>query len=309
MSRYYLPLLPPVPLNLLPYLDFYSWHVYCNFYIGMAIFLSIISSFLCFFFAAWVIFKVVLQGSPSKSSSETSEMERDKKKGDIILIKAFMLFVAAVLSMILWRKFVVSFFLLIACFIGPKVIEKLKIKRRLKLFSSQLADGLTIIANSLNSGFSLQQSVDTMVKQMPPPISYEFLLALREYRLGKPIEAALADMQKRVPSEDLHLIVTAISLSRETGGNLSKVLESIANMIREKMRIEGKVEALTSNGKLQGLIIGLLPFAIGVAMYIINPDLIAPIYKTQIGWALIGVMAILETLGLIVIRRMVSIEF
>lgn len=268
----------------------------------MVIFLSMFSAFVCFFFISSVIIK-----------SEMGQMgqKKEKKKG-VVSIKAFMPFVMAIIaiiSVIRWQKFVVSFSLPIACFIASEVIKKLKIKRRLKLFSSQLADGLTLIANSLNSGFSLQQSVDTMVKQMPPPISYEFLLALREYRLGKPIEAALADMQKRVPSEDLHLIVTAISLSRETGGNLSKVLESIANMIREKMRIEGKVEALTSNGKLQGLIIGLLPFAIGVAMYIINPDLIAPIYKTQIGWALIGVMAILETLGLIVIRRMVSIEF
>lgn len=271
----------------------------------MVIFLSMFSAFVCFFFISSVIIK-----------SEMGQMgQKKEKKEGVVSIKAFMPFVMAIIaiiaiiSVIRWQKFVVSFSLLIACFIASEVIKKLKIKRRLKLFSSQLADGLTLIANSLNSGFSLQQSVDTMVKQMPPPISYEFLLALREYRLGKPIEAALADMQKRVPSEDLHLIVTAISLSRETGGNLSKVLESIANMIREKMRIEGKVEALTSNGKLQGLIIGLLPFAIGVAMYIINPDLIAPIYKTQIGWALIGVMAILETLGLIVIRRMVSIEF
>lgn len=288
----------------------------------MTIFLSLILSFVCFFFISSVIFKSAIQRSLSSPSPEdnldikyqnpTNRLEMGKKRNNIISIipiETFISLVMAIASMVLWGKFVVSFSLLLAGFIAPKIVEKVKIKRRLKLFIDQLADGITIIANSLNSGFSLQQSIDTMVKQMPPPISYEFLLALREHRLGKPMEVALADMQRRVPSNELHLIVTAISLSRETGGNLSQVLESIANMLREKIRIEGKIDALTSNGKLQGLLIGFLPLVMGMLMYIIDPDLIAPMYKTQVGWALIGLMTILEMVGLVIIRKIVTIQF
>lgn len=179
----------------------------------------------------------------------------------------------------------------------------------MKLFNLQLSDGIAIISNCLKSGFSLQQSLDIMVKQMPPPISYEFLLALREHRLGKPIELALSEMQKRTPSEELRLIVAAISISMETGGNLSQVLDSIANMIREKVRIEERIGALTANGKLQGLVIGILPLGIGIVVHLIDPELIAPMYKTQIGWMLIGLMAMLETIGVVVIKKIVAIDF
>lgn len=131
--------------------------------------------------------------------------------------------------------------------------------RRLNKFNGQIGDALVIMANSLRSGFSFLQAMDMVRKEIPGPIAKEFGAALQEMNWGTPTEEALLSMASRVNSEDLELVVTAVLIQRQVGGNLAEVLDNIANTIRERVRIKGEIKTLTAQGRISGLIIGLLP--------------------------------------------------
>lgn len=181
-------------------------------------------------------------------------------------------------------------------------------RRRAERFVVQLVDALNNISNSLRSGFSLPQALELIVREMPPPISQEFKISLREMRLGLSMEDSLQNLLVRMPSEDLDLVVTAIVISRELGGDLSEVLEKIAGTIRERFRIEGKIKALTAQGKLQALIVSAMPALMGAAINAINPELMRPLFSTLAGWGMMIGIGILIVVGYFWIRKIVTIE-
>ncbi|MEO0107397.1 MAG: type II secretion system F family protein [candidate division WOR-3 bacterium] len=193
-------------------------------------------------------------------------------------------------------------------FFAPRFYVRFLKSRRWKKFDNQLVDGIVLIANSLKAGMNLIQAIEMVTKEMGPPISQEFGLALKENRLGTPMETALANMTKRVPSEDLEIVINAMNIARETGGILSEVFMNIAATIRERNRIKGKLDALTAQGRMQGVIMTLLPWILAGILYLIDPTMVRPMFTTSLGQILIGVIIVLEILGWFFIRKIMAIE-
>ncbi|MEW5953321.1 MAG: type II secretion system F family protein [Bacillota bacterium] len=180
--------------------------------------------------------------------------------------------------------------------------------KRLLTFNSQIGDALVIMANSLRSGFSFLQAMDMVCKELPDPIRKEFSRTFREINLGTPTEEALQNLALRVKSDDLDLVVTAVLIQRQVGGNLAEVLDNIAETIRERIRIKGEVKTLTAQGRISGIVIGLLPLALVTFMLIINPAYIMTLFTNSIGLALVSAALLGQILGILLIKKIVNIE-
>lgn len=192
--------------------------------------------------------------------------------------------------------------------VAPRLAYAWMGKRRRARFAVQLPDALTMIANALRAGASLQMSLDVVVRESAPPISQELGLVVREQRLGVALEDALEGMARRVTSQDFDLVVSAIVIAKEVGGNLSETLERLAGTLRSKAIMEGKIDALTSQGKMQGIVVGLLPVFLAGILTFMDPVAMAPLYNTYWGWAAMGAVLILELIGAFFIRKIVNID-
>lgn len=190
----------------------------------------------------------------------------------------------------------------------PLLILKIKIDQRKKAFNDQLGDTITLIANALRTGYSFMQAIEMVSREMPQPIGEEFARALREMNLGVTTEEALTNMTKRVASEDLELVITAVLIQRQVGGNLAVILDSIANTIRARIKIKGQIKTLTAQGKISGLIIGLLPFVIGGGIYIINPEYMKILFIDPLGRIMLAAGVVSQLIGILIIRKIINIE-
>lgn len=180
--------------------------------------------------------------------------------------------------------------------------------QRLKSFNQQLPDALDIVANALRSGYAFLQALDVVAHELPPPIAREFGQVVKECRVDIPVEDALLNLVERVPGGDLDLVVTAVLVQRQVGGNLSEVLDTINHTIRERMRVQGEIKVLTAQGRLSGVVVALVPVGLAVALHLVNPDFIRPMFQHPLGLALLAVGAAMQVVGFVVIRRMVNIE-
>ena len=192
----------------------------------------------------------------------------------------------------------------------PRVWVRRLQARRLSAFDNQLNDTLILLANSLRSGYSLQQAMETVSKELPQPVSGEFGRVIREVSLGLNMEEALAHMLQRMNSEDLDLIITAINIQHEVGGNLAEILDNIAHTIRERVRIKGQIRALTASQRLSGQIISLLPFALAAFMFMFNQNYFKRMWEdpSGCGFMMLGFGVITIGLGYFTIMRIVQIE-
>lgn len=190
----------------------------------------------------------------------------------------------------------------------PFLLVRIKTTRRMRAFNSQLGDALILIANSLRTGYSFMQAVDMVAQEMRPPISTEFGRVVKEMNLGVPVENALGNLSKRIDSEDLDLVLTSVLIQRQVGGNLSEVLDNIARTIRERVRIRGEIRTMTAQGRISGIIISLLPIALGLVIYTMNPGYVRVLFVHPIGQLMLGVAAAGQIIGILVIRRIVDIE-
>lgn len=181
-------------------------------------------------------------------------------------------------------------------------------KRRLRLFDEQFVDAVGVISSALKSGLSLQQAIARVAAQYPPPLSQELSMVGKEAALGVPLEQALINLGRRVGSQDLDLFVTATNVVRDVGGNLSEMFDTIADTLRERNTIQGKIRALTSQGRMQGIVIGLMPVALGVILYRLDPNLVAPLFNDPIGWTILFVIVLFEAIGAFVIAKIVRID-
>lgn len=194
---------------------------------------------------------------------------------------------------------------------APRVYVRFKKGQRLSQFSNQLGDTLLLLSNSLRTGYSLQQSIDTASRELPSPISVEFGRVTREVGLGLAVSEALGNMVRRIPSEDLDLIVTAINVNHEVGGNLAEILDTIAFTIRERIRIQGDIRALTAMQRMSGNILALLPVVLGFVLYAMNPNYISGFWKGDnpaCGISMLVVGGIMVVIGYFVVRRIATIE-
>lgn len=190
----------------------------------------------------------------------------------------------------------------------PRLYLQHKKNDKLKTLNQQLGDALVVMANALRAGFGFQQAMDTVRREMPAPIASEFEWTLREIHLGSSTEEALLHMNERVKSDDLDMIVTAVLIQRQVGGNLAQILDNISRTIRERTRIKGEIKTLTAQGRLSGLIIGLLPIGLLFLLLIINPSYMNTLLQSSVGFFILGAALIAEIIGLFIIKKIVDID-
>lgn len=184
----------------------------------------------------------------------------------------------------------------------------LRIRRRRKKFTNQLGDMLTMVANALRAGFSFMQAFELIAREMDAPMGREVRLVVNEVNLGNTLETALDNMQKRVASPDFELVVTAVLIQRQVGGDLAQILDTISETIEERVRMRREVRALTAQGRASGWVLAVIPFALSGAIYFISPGYLDPLLTTDLGHIFIIGAIILEIIGIIVIQRIVDIK-
>ncbi|MBP5511524.1 MAG: type II secretion system F family protein [Kiritimatiellae bacterium] len=188
-----------------------------------------------------------------------------------------------------------------------KLVDVLRSRRRRK-FNLQLVEALSSMSNALRAGFSINQAFDTVVQSGEKPIAQEFGVMMQQMRVGMNFYDAMQSLDKRVGSEDLTLVVTAIDIARRTGGNLTEIFDKIGQTIRERMRIERRVMTLTAQGRLQGIIVACMPVVLGLLMTFLKPDIMLPFLKSGTGVAAIVITAALILVGWLVIRKIIKID-
>jgi tight adherence protein B len=197
----------------------------------------------------------------------------------------------------------------VASFFIPFIALKFLKKRRDSLFAIQLVGGLGAMANAIKAGLSLPQAIDVIHREMDNPIAQEFKVVAHEIHFGADIVDALKNLEERMPNPDLALIVTAISVAREVGGNLSEIFDNISNTIRERQTLDKKVKAITAQGKMQGTALCLVPIMLGGLLTYMYPEMMAPMYETTIGIMLLVMSALMLIVGWFFIVKLTTIDF
>lgn len=180
--------------------------------------------------------------------------------------------------------------------------------RRVKKIDTQLVEMLSMVSNSLKAGFGLMQSMDLASRQLEHPISTELRRLMYDINIGTTTEAALQALARRSNSPDFDIVITAILIQQSTGGNLAEILDNVGHTMRERIRIRGEIKTLTSQQMLTGFIIGGLPFIMAGLFSIISPDYMVPLFTTTIGRIMLFAAGLLELFGVLLIKKILSIE-
>ncbi|MGE5707979.1 MAG: type II secretion system F family protein, partial [Bacteroidota bacterium] len=216
---------------------------------------------------------------------------------------------AVLLGELFFHRFLLAFLLFpIGASLPWFQVEK---KRRTfaNAINDQLPNALMLIINGVKAGNSFLQALQIVASQMPPPISNQFAHTIQDINWGLTIEAALARLGERVGTVDMDLVVTAVLIQRETGGNLSEIFSNIHDTIRERIRMQGEVQALTAQGRLSGWVLSILPTGVGVLFYLFNPSYIMTLFTDPRGQWVAAAALISQVIGVIAIRRIVTIKF
>lgn len=190
----------------------------------------------------------------------------------------------------------------------PRLLYAWMRKRRLRLFEEQLPDALMMLSGGLRAGVGMSSAIAQLVAEAQPPLAQEFALMLREQRLGVTLEQSLNNLARRVPTQTTTLVVSAMRIASETGGGLAETLERTANTIRSRLQMEGKIGALTAQGKLQAWVVGMLPVALMLILNKMEPEAMNLLWHSRLGWATLVVIAFLEFMGVYVIRKIIAID-
>ena len=198
---------------------------------------------------------------------------------------------------------VIGFFL-------PRFYVKRQQSIRLVKFNDQLSDMLNLMVNGLRAGYSTMQALEAVSRELPSPISDEFRRVVQEMQIGIPMEAALENLLRRIPSEDLDFVVTAINVQREVGGNLSEILDTISFTIRERVRIKGEIRVMTANVRTSGTVLSLIPVFLTLALWFVSPEYIGSFFARGpiCGWTAVGVIVGMIAAGYFVMMKIADIE-
>lgn len=266
------------------------------------------------FFFALVIFSVLSKAYEqyqeryvAKSMNDLSDMFLFIDPRQMLVLNISSMCLSGILSWIFFNP-IVAVALTIFGFFLPMMLVKYYRKRRIKKFNTQLVDALQAMANAFKAGLTFPQAIEHVSKEAYPPLQQEFGLFVKEVKLGVPLEEALINMSKRVGSDDLELVVVSTNIARQLGGNMAEMFETISTTIRERFRLEGKIDALTSQGKLQGWVVAAMPALLGLVLNYMRPDLMEPMMDHVFGWVLVLVIMVMEALGVLIIRRIVNID-
>ncbi|GAB3057328.1 type II secretion system F family protein [Salinicoccus sesuvii] len=230
------------------------------------------------------------------------------KAEEFVAFRLMAFIIAGGIVHILINNFVLSLLSAIFGYILPSILVKRKKSRRIKAFNEALPGMITSISGSLRAGFSLLQSLQMVEEESYSPMKEEVQDVLKALQYGTRLEDALIDWKKRMPSPELDMLVESILIQREVGGNLVYLLDKILETIRERTRLKNQIRTLTAQGKLSGLIIGLLPIGVGTLIYVINPEYMGLLFTESIGRMLLIGAAVSQVIGFIFIRKMTIIE-
>jgi tight adherence protein B len=214
----------------------------------------------------------------------------------------------AVLAWILSGSIIIAVPVFFALALVPRLLYSLMRKRRLRKFEEQLPDALMMLAGGMRAGVGLTSAMTQLVAEAHAPLGQEFSLLLREQRLGVTLEQSLNNLGRRMPTQTTTLVVSAMRIASETGGGLAETLERTANTIRSRLQMEGKIGALTAQGKLQAWVVGALPLGLMMILNKMEPEAMGMMWHTRIGWLTLLVIAVFEFLGIYVIRKIVTID-
>lgn len=190
----------------------------------------------------------------------------------------------------------------------PRLLYAWMRKRRLRKFEEQLPDALMMLSGGLRAGVGLSSAISQLVAEAQPPLAQEFALMLREQRLGVTLEQSLNNLARRMPTQTTTLVVSAMRIASETGGGLAETLERTAHTIRSRLQMEGKIGALTAQGKLQAWVVGMLPMVLMFVLNKMEPEAMSHLWHSRIGWGTLAVIAFLEFMGVYVIRKIIDID-
>ncbi|SDC00641.1 tight adherence protein B [Succiniclasticum ruminis] len=217
-------------------------------------------------------------------------------------------FFAAVIGFLLTKKLYAGILVAVVVVMAEWVYVLLKINHREAAFTNQLGDCLMMVANAMRAGFSFLQAMELVSKEMEPPMSDEFKHVMRDINLGASVERALDDMDKRVSSPDFSLVVTAVLIQQQVGGDLAHILDTISDTIQDRIRMRREIHTLTSQGRMSGYVLGILPFALGAFISVTNPGYIEPLFTERLGQIAICIAVTMVIIGFIVIQRIVNID-
>ncbi|RKH12825.1 secretion system protein F [Corallococcus praedator] len=266
------------------------------------------------FFFSLVIFSVLSKAYEqyqeryvAKSMNDLSDMFLFIDARQMLILNIACMCLLGILSYIIFNP-ILALLATIFGFFLPMLMVKHYRKRRIKKFNVQLVDALQAMANAFKAGLTFPQAIEHVAREAMPPLSQEFGLFVKEVKLGVPLEEALVNMGRRVGSDDLELVVVSTNIARQLGGNMAEMFETISTVIRERFRLEGKIDALTSQGKLQGWIVAAMPAVLGMVLNYMRPDLMEPMLDHFFGYILVTIIAIMEIMGILIIRRIVNID-
>jgi len=245
----------------------------------------------------WVSKRVERTSYGDKVARNLSRADMKFKVGEYFVLILVTILVGGLLTWFIGNKSMISAGIgAIAGAVGPGMYVKSQQKKRLQKFNDQLADMLNLMVNGLRAGYSTMQAMEAISKELPAPICDEFRRVIQEMQIGIAMETALDNLLRRIPSEDLDFVVTAINVQREVGGNLSEILDNISFTIRERVRIKGEIRVLTSQVRTSGSVLSLIPFGLTLILWFLNPEYLMSV--TQ-GGPIITSAIICVVLGLI----------
>ncbi|MFA9397890.1 MAG: type II secretion system F family protein [Clostridiaceae bacterium] len=227
---------------------------------------------------------------------------------ELLIIKIFLSSSLSFLLFAIFKNVVLLIISFIVFWNVSSIYIGMKKKEKTKLFESQLNEGIMIISNSLKAGYSFLQAVSVVCEETKDPFSKEFKRLLKEMRLGIAEKEALLNLLSRVESENLKLVINAIVIQKDTGGNLAEILDNIGETIRDRDKIKGELKTLTAQGKLSGTIVMLMPIFLGIIIYLFNKEYVLLLFNTKLGLIMVSMTLVSEILGYIIIRKIVNID-
>jgi len=233
------------------------------------------------------------------------------RPGEYFLIRAMLAVVTFAVVFVVARNalaFVIGIALAVVAYMLPAFWLKMRVSRRIGALEKQLVETITLIANAQRAGFAFSQGVDVAAKRVGPPMSVELNRMLLDVNLGASTEDALMAMNERVGSDDLDMVITAILIQRQTGGNLAEVLDNVTETMRDRERIQGEIKTLTASQRLTGMILSAWPLVLGLLFAAINPSMTSLMWTTTPGIVLLCIWATLNFLGFITLRKILDID-
>jgi len=231
------------------------------------------------------------------------------RPSEFLIIWIIAALLPASLLLLLGQNIVVAIGATIIGIILPPFYVHTKHVKRVELFEEQLVDALGIICSSLKAGLTFQQALVSIANEMPNPISEEFSRVARELKLGIPLEKSLSNLSEKINSKNFMMIVSAILIQRQTGGNLSEILSNIAETIKERFKLKSEIKVLTTTARTSGIIVGLMPVFVLLIFMLMNPDYVLIFFKSNLGITMLVMGVAMEIIGYLFIRKIVNIKF